>query len=126
MSPFRFRSRRLATDEAGMTLVELLIAAVLGIAVISAAMIVFTRSVNSQPEAAKAASGLSQARTAMDRMTRELRQGSLVSSSSSSAISVVTYVDEATCGGSPAATAIACRVIYSCSRGACTRRVAQP
>lgn len=107
-------------------MVELLIATAMGLVVIGGAVSIFVSGVRSEPRTSSKVAAIQQGRTAMERIVRELRQGIEVPSASPSQLSVVTYVDEATCGGSPASTAIPCRVTYSCSAGACTRAVADP
>ncbi len=119
------RTRR-PSREAGFTLVEMLIASTLGLIVIGAAMTVLVISLKSEPRSASHASAVQKARTAMSTMTRELRQGSSVPTATGSQLSIVTYVDQATCGGAYASTAILCRVTYNCSAGSCTRSVAPP
>ncbi|MFN2612844.1 MAG: prepilin-type N-terminal cleavage/methylation domain-containing protein [Solirubrobacterales bacterium] len=117
---------RLRHGEDGFTMIELLVSLSLGLVVVAAALMVFVSGLKSEPRASTRAAGVDQARFVMERMTRELRQGTSVSTSSASQISMVTYVDSATCGGAAASTAILCRVTYNCSAGACTRTVAQP
>jgi Tfp pilus assembly protein PilW len=120
------RIREVARSEDGWTLIEMLIAASLGLVIVGAAMSMFTSGIRSRPHAVSQSAAVDQARTAMESMTRELRQGSAVVSPTATQIAVVTYVHAATCGGAVATTAISCRVTYSCSAGACTRTVAQP
>jgi hypothetical protein len=84
-------------------------------------------SLGSQARVDSAAASIQDARTTMERMVRELREGSgLVpgTTATASSISVVTYVDS-TCSGTPSSSANRCSVTYSCSGGICTRRVAQ-
>jgi Tfp pilus assembly protein PilW len=119
------RIRKTAGSEEGWTLVEMLLAASLGLIIVGAALGMFTSGLKSQPKATAQGAGVTQAQTAMERITRELRQGLGVITATSSQISVSTYVDQATCGGAAASTAIRCRVTYSCSGGACTRTVSQ-
>jgi prepilin-type N-terminal cleavage/methylation domain-containing protein len=126
MGGMRAALRALRSDGAGFTLPELLIATVLSLIVIGGAVMAFTASMSTQPRLSSQSAGIQQARTTMERMTRELRQGSTVPSASASQLSIVTYVNSATCGGSPAAAAIQCRVTYSCSSGTCTRTEAKP
>jgi type II secretory pathway pseudopilin PulG len=120
------RIREGAGSEDGWTLIEMLIAASLSLVIIGAAMSMFTAGLKSQPRARSQSAGVQQAQTAMERMTRELRQGSAVVTATSTQIAVITYVDQATCGGAAASTAISCLVTYACSSGACTRTVAKP
>ena len=120
------RPRARLKEARGFTLPELLIATVLGLIVVGAAVAVFTVSVNNQPRISSKSAAIQQARTAMERMTRELRQSSTVPTATPSQLSIVTYVHSATCGGASANTAISCRVTYACSAGACTRTEARP
>jgi prepilin-type N-terminal cleavage/methylation domain-containing protein len=115
-------------SEAGFTLVELLVAVTIGLIVICAAVAVFTAAVQSQSRTTSESAAVQQARTTMERMVRELRQGSGVASGttpSAAALAFVTYV-HGTCAGALSATTSQCRVTYSCASGACTRRVSNP
>ena len=120
------RLREKASEDRGLSLVELLIAMAIGLVVIGGAMSMFISSVKSEPRAASHATAVQTAQTAMERMTRELRQGSSVVTATATQLAMVTYVDAATCGGLAAANAISCRVTYTCTAGSCTRTVAQP
>jgi type II secretory pathway pseudopilin PulG len=126
MGRVRAGLRALRSDCAGFTLPELLIGTVLSLVVIGGAVMAFTASMSTQPRLSSQAAGIQQARTTMERITRELRQGSTVPNASASQLSIVTYVNSATCGGAASTTAIQCRVTYSCSSGACTRTEAKP
>src|SRR3954452_11055671 len=126
VSRMRARGRAIAAGSGGFTLPELLIATVIGLVVIGGAVGVMTAGVSSQPRLGSQAASIQQARTTMERITRELRQGSSVPTATASQLSIVTYVKSATCGGAAASTAIACRVTYTCSSGACSRTVARP
>ncbi len=112
----------LGRDERGFTLVELLVAMVLGFVVIGGGVMMFTAGIRSQPRVDTQAAAIQQARTSMERMIRELRQGSSVPTANGSTLAVVTYVRDATCG----ATTPMCRVTYTCAAGTCTRAVAHP
>ena len=109
----------------GFTLVELLVATILSLIVVGGAVTAFTSAIRNQPRIDSQANAIQQARTTMERMVRELRQGSSVPSASPSQLSIVTYVDS-TCGGASATRAMQCRVTYACSSGICTRRLANP
>jgi Tfp pilus assembly protein PilW len=105
----------------GFTLTELLMATVLAMVVLGAGVTVFTASIRNQPKATTQASAIQETRTVMERMIRELRQGSSVVSASPSQLAFITYAPSATCeDGSP------CRVTYACSGGTCTRTEANP
>ncbi len=117
----------LRREESGFTLIELLIATSLGLVVIGAALTMFISAVRSEPRDTSKVASIQQARTTVDRITRELRQGlEIVPTPSASQLAVVTYVKAATCGGAAASTSIPCRVTYTCSGTSCTRVVAQP
>lgn len=109
-----------------MTLVELLLATILGLVVIGAAFTMFAGAIHSQPRDSAKVKALQEARTTADRITRELRQGWETPTATSTQLAIVTYVKAATCGGAAASTAIPCRVTYTCSGTICTRTVAQP
>lgn len=113
-------------EECGLTLVELMIAAALGLVVVGGALTVFIGAVRSEPRTASEVAAMQQNRVTIDRITRELRQGSQVPTATSSELAIVTYVKVATCGGAAASTAIPCRVTYGCSGETCARVVAQP
>jgi Tfp pilus assembly protein PilW len=104
----------------GFTLTELLLATVLAMVVLGAGVTVFTASIRNQPKATNQASAIQEVRTVMERMIRELRQGSSVVSASPAQLAIITYAASATCeDGTP------CRVTYACS-GTCTRTEANP
>lgn len=109
-------------QDAGFTLVELLVATVLAMIVLGAGVMIFTAGIQSQPRVDTQAGAIQQARTTMERMVRELRQGSSVPTATGSTLGVVTFVDDATCG----TTTPQCRVTYTCTAGNCTRVVARP
>jgi prepilin-type N-terminal cleavage/methylation domain-containing protein len=123
-------ARALRREESGFTLIELLVATSLGLVVIGAAFTMFAGAIHSQPRDTTKIAAMQQARTTLDRITRELRQGLEVVPSAptptASQMAVVTYVKQATCGGTAASTSIPCRVTYTCSGSTCTRVVAQP
>ncbi len=118
-------ARRLAREEDGFTLVELLVASVLGLIVVGAAVMMFTAGIKSEPRAASRSAQIQQARTTMERVTRELRQGSSVPTATTSQLSILTWVKSATCGGASSTTAIQCQVTYTCT-GACMRTERNP
>jgi type IV pilus assembly protein PilW len=110
-----------AAEEDGFTLVEVLVATVLGLIVMGAGVMVFTAAIQSQPRVATRSAQIQQARTTMENLTRELRQASSVSSATPSALTMVTWVNSAACGGAHSANSIQCRVTYTCTAGICTR-----
>ena len=119
---------RAATEQRGMTLVELLVVVASGLIVLGAAVVVFTSGLQNQMRADSKSAAVQQARVTMERMIRELRQGSGVAAgttASASQLSLVTYVPT-TCAGAATSASTLCRVTYSCSGGTCTRSLAMP
>lgn len=122
MGHLRARMSGPAEEEAGWTLVEMLVATAAALVLIGVATTVFTAAIQSQPRATSRGNDIQQARTAMERMTRELRQGFGVPTATSSTLSILTYVKSATCGGAPSNAAMACRVTYTCGTTSCSRQ----
>jgi hypothetical protein len=86
---------------------------------------------HNQARIADRSAQMQEGRVMVERLTRELREGSGVQSPTSSSLSFLTYVRRQQCGGSESPTsettpAIQCRVTYTCSSGACTRAEALP
>jgi Tfp pilus assembly protein PilW len=111
--------------EAGMTLVELLVATIMGLIVVGGATAMLISAVRDQPKQQQQAENIDTARFELERMTREIRNGVSVSTSSSNSVSFVAQLRRTSCGGSvptsPSAPAIQCQVLYSCTTSACTR-----
>jgi prepilin-type N-terminal cleavage/methylation domain-containing protein len=121
------RLRRRLRSEGGFTLVELLMALVLSLLVVGIGTTVFTAAVRSQPGLTQRGQAITQARTSMERLTRELRQGATVKTATASQLSYVTYVHSpSTCGSSYSSTSNACLVTYTCTTTGCTRVQAMP
>jgi prepilin-type N-terminal cleavage/methylation domain-containing protein len=116
----------LRRDERGLTLIELLVAATIGLVVIGAALTMFFGALRSEPRSSSKVAAIQQARFTLDRITRELRQGLETPTATPSKLAIVTYVKASVCGGAAASTSIPCRVTYTCESGKCTRVVAQP
>lgn len=116
----------LRREERGLTLVELMVAAAVGLVVVGGALTMFIGAIHSEPRTASKTAAIQQARVTVDRITRELRQGIETPTRSPNQLAIVTYVKAATCGGAAASIAIPCEVTYTCSAGKCTRLVAPP
>ena len=116
---------RLAASE-GVTLVELLLATSLGLVIIGGSIGVLVSGIRSEPRLAERSADIQAARVAMENLTREIRQGELVTSATSGQLVLVTNVNSATCGGASSTSVRSCRVTYSCSGGQCTRRETNP
>ena len=126
MGRLRDRLARLGSSDSGFTLVELLFASMIGLMVIATSVTVFTAAGESQPGQVQRGVTIQQARNVMERITREIRQGSTVYASTSTQLVMLTMVPSATCGGSGSSTAIQCKVTYTCTGGSCTRVESQP
>jgi len=123
--------RRLAANgsEAGLTLVELLVASAMGVVLLGAVGSMVLSTTRSQPEISERAQNVSTARWVLERLTREIRNGVAVDEATASTVSLRTYLRRASCGGgtaSSASPAIECQVTYACTTTACTRREAAP
>jgi Tfp pilus assembly protein PilW len=119
---------RTLDGEAGMTLIELLVATIMGLIVVGGATAMLISAVRDQPKQQKQAENVDTARFELERMTRELRNGVSVdaSSASSSSVSfVATLRRTSNCDGSvptdPAAPGVQCEIVYSCTTTSCTR-----
>jgi Tfp pilus assembly protein PilW len=116
---------RLGGGEAGLTLVELLVAAAMGVILMAAVTSLLISAVRAQPKASQKAADIQTARWVLARMTRELRGGFAVNEAKTSTVSFETYVRHTTCGSNaplPASSpAIVCQVRYSCAASSCAR-----
>lgn len=125
--------RRLPTrveSEDGFTLIEMLVAMTIGVVMMGGVLILLIGAMRSQPRLDKQATNIQTARFALERMTREIRNGIVVDKYTSSSVSFQTYVRHTTCGGSTMsssnASATKCEVTYTCSGSSCTRIEAAP
>ena len=126
MKSLRDRVRARSAEAHGFTLIELMIAASLSLLVLGVGVALMSTGLRNQPKVAEKASEIQAARVAMERLTREIRQGDSVITATSSQLSLITYVNSATCGGATSSRSMLCRVTYSCSGEACTRTEANP
>jgi type II secretory pathway pseudopilin PulG len=112
-------------DEAGMTLIELLVAMIMGVIVVGGATTMLISAVRAQPQQQEQAQSISTARFELERMTREIRSGTSVTVASANSVSFVARVRRTTCGGTlPTSTStpsIQCQIVYSCTTTSCTR-----
>jgi len=113
--------------EAGHTLVELLVAASMFLGLLAVGLAVLPMVLRSEPRISERAAGIAEGRVLIERLTRELRQGSDVQAATSTSLAFLTYVRRTQCGGGTVTeTAIQCRVTYSCQGGTCTRTERNP
>jgi type II secretory pathway pseudopilin PulG len=119
------RRTRIAHSEAGLTLVELLVASALSVVVMGAVVTLVIGAVRDQPKISKQSQNITTARGVLERMTREIRSGIAVTSSGASKLSFEGYVRHSTCGGSTllasSAAPIVCSITYECSVTSCSR-----
>ncbi len=94
--------------------------------VIGGSVGVVTAGLRSEPRIAERTADIQEARVAVERLTREMRQGSLVTAASANQLSVVTNVNSLPCGGATSDASQPCLVTYACSGGQCTRTEANP
>jgi Tfp pilus assembly protein PilW len=116
--------------EAGLTLVELLVASTMGVVVLGAVGSLLISALRDQPGISQKAVNIQTERWVLERMTRELREGVVVDKATASSVSFQTYVRDSTCGGATmlpsTSPSIKCEVTYTCSGTSCTRLEAAP
>lgn len=121
---------RIREDEAGLTLIELLITATMGVVVMGAAVLIIISALRDQPKISQQATNVRTAQWVLARMTREIRNGVTVKEATASRISFETYVRHTTCGGTTAlassSPAIKCTVTYTCTTTSCSRVESPP
>ena len=115
--------RHVIGAEEGFTLVELLLASVIGLIIIGSAVSLFTTAIRTEPRIGDRTAAIQQGRTMSERISRELRQGSDVQSASPSQLMILTYVPRSSCGAAATGPGIRCRVFYNVdSNGTGTRQ----
>jgi type II secretory pathway pseudopilin PulG len=126
-------NRRLhGRGEAGLTLVELLVASAMGVVLMGAVASLVIGAMRAQPGISERAQNISSARWVLDRMTHEIRNGIAVTPTRAKAeeVSFRTYLRRTTCGSTTALAsalpAIECQVTYRCSPTKCMRLEAAP
>lgn len=116
--------------EEGFTLVELLVSTVMGVVVMGAVASLMISAMRAQPAITGAADNISEARWALERLTREIRNGVVVDQAEPSKVSFQGYVRHSTCGGTttlPSTSApTKCEITYECSTTACMRSESAP
>src|SRR4051812_18495798 len=132
MKRLRSTLARLRGEEAGVTLIELLVAAAMGVVLFAAAASLLVTALRTQPEISERSQTISTARWVMERFTREIRNGIAVepTKATPSEVSFLAYVRAATCAGGgtlpSTSKAIPCQVTYRCTTTKCTRTQAVP
>jgi type II secretory pathway pseudopilin PulG len=120
-----------SADEAGFTLVELLVGAAMGVVLMGAVVSLVIGAVKYQPRITKKAENVTEARWVLERMTRELRNGERIeASSSSSQIVFISYERHSPCGSTTMlgseTPSVPCKITYSCTAPSCSRTEAPP
>jgi Tfp pilus assembly protein PilW len=118
--------------EAGFTLVELLVAASMGVILMGAVASLVIGAMRAQPGISERAQTISSARWVLERMTHEIRNGIAVTPARATPeeVSFRTYVRRTACGSGASLASdlpsIECQVTYRCSVTKCTRLEAAP
>lgn len=120
------RAAALRRSEGGFTLIELLVAATMGMVVLGGAVTVFIGAIHSEPRASSKITAIQQGRVAVERITRELRQGADVLPAGSSGLELITYLPHGACEASSEEGAEPCLVTYACTTVDCSRTVQDP
>lgn len=121
--------RRRLSSEAGLTLIELLVAAGMSVVLVGAATSMLISAVRDQPRLSEQSRNVSEARWVLDRLTREIRNGIRVDVATPTQVSFLALVRRTSCGGAvptdPEADAIKCEVTYQCTTTSCSRSEAE-
>ena len=116
MRAIRLLPARLRTDESGLTLIEVLVAAPLATMLIFATMTLYMAGVSSQSRTASRSESLTQQRLGLERITRELRPATTFLFVSSQVIEFDSWIRP------PGGSAVQRRVRIDCSESSsCTR-----
>jgi type II secretory pathway pseudopilin PulG len=114
--------------ERGISIAELLVFMVMVLFVLAAGLTLLIVAVKSQPRISDRNFAIQDGRVLQERFARELRQSSRVEQApapTSSSITFDTYLRRIQCGGTletdPTKPAIACKLTYTCTAGACAR-----
>jgi Tfp pilus assembly protein PilW len=114
-------------SEAGLTLMEMLVAAAMSVVLVGAATSMLISAVRDQPQISGRTQNITTARYQLDRMTHEIRNGIRIDSTkrTASQVSFLARVRRTSCGGAiptgTAAATIKCQITYTCSTTSCTR-----
>jgi Tfp pilus assembly protein PilV len=112
-------------DESGLTLVEMLVAALMSVIIVGAACAMLISAVKDQPGLSRKAQNVTTARYQLERVVREIRGAVKVETATPSEVELLTRTQRTTCGAatkaSPSVQRVECRVTYRCSGTTCTR-----
>lgn len=112
-------------DESGLTLIEMLVAALMSVIIVGAACAMLITAVKDQPGLSRKAQNVTTARYQLERVVREIRAAVKVEKATPTEVELLTRTQRTTCGGttkaSPSVQRPECRVTYRCSGTTCTR-----
>jgi len=121
---------RLRSEEEGLTLIELLVASMMSVILVGAVGSMLISAVRSQPDLSERSQAVTTVRWVLERMTREIRNGTGVKEAAPSKVAFLASVRRETCGGAVESEAgqpsIQCRVTYSCTTTVCARAETAP
>lgn len=121
----RLRQRVSLGDESGLTLIEMLVAALMSVIIVGASCAMLISAVKSQPGLSRKAENVTTARYQLERVVREIRRAVKVETASQTEVELLTRTQMTACGGttkaSPEVQRPQCRVTYRCSATSCTR-----
>lgn len=124
----RLLRRPAVKDESGMTLIEMLVAALMSVIVVGASCAMLISAVRDQPALSKKAQNVTTARYQLERVVREIRNGVKLETTTPAEVKLVARVRRVACGGavqaSSSAEPVQCQITYACSGESCTRREA--
>jgi type II secretory pathway pseudopilin PulG len=119
------RLRSLAREESGMTLVEMLVAAMMSVIIVGASCAMLISAVRDQPGLSRKAENVTTARYQLERIVREVRNGVKLETTTPAEVTLVARVRRVSCGGAfqtdSSAEPVQCRITYRCSGKSCTR-----
>jgi type II secretory pathway pseudopilin PulG len=119
---------RIVEEESGLTLIEMLVAAIMSVIIVGASCAMLISAVRDQPALSKKSQNVTTARFQLERMVREIRNGVSLETTTATEVRLVARVRRVACGGavqsSPSAEPVQCKITYSCSGTTCTRREA--
>jgi len=121
----RLRRRLSLSDESGLTLIEMLVAALMSVIIVGASCAMLINAVKSQPGLSRKAQNVTTARYQLERVVREIRKAVKVEIATPAEVRLLTRTQKTACGGttkaSPNVQRPQCRVTYRCSAATCTR-----
>jgi type II secretory pathway pseudopilin PulG len=112
-------------DESGMSLIEMLVAALMSVIIVGAACAMLISAVKDQPGLSRKAQNVTTARYQLERVVREVRRAVQVETATPTEVVLLTHTQRTSCGGttkaSPEVQRPQCRITYRCSGTSCTR-----